>query len=89
MTIEESVKKNPEVFEKIMKGKKEDLVYAFKDLAQKLDIIIWAAMAEYAKDQGTEANVQKVADYTEVNKIVSSNLDAMMKEFLVAQGKIR
>ena len=47
MTIEESVKKNPEVFEKIMKGKKEDLVYAFKDLAQKLDIIIWAAMAEY------------------------------------------
>ena len=89
MTIEESVKKNPEVFEKIMKGKKEDLVYDFKDLAQKLDIIIWAAMAEYAKEQGVEANVQKVADYTAVNKIVSSDLDATMKEFLVAQGKIR
>ena len=72
-----------------MKGKKEDLVYAFKDLAQKLDIIIWAAMAEYAKEQGVEANVQKVADYTAVNKIVSSDLDATMKEFLVAQGKIR
>ena len=89
MTIEESVKKNPEVFEKIMKGKKEDLVYAFKDFAQKLDIVIWSAMAEYAKEEAVDANVQKVADYSTVNKIVEANLDAMMKEFLVAQGKIR
>ena len=89
MTIEESVKKNPELFEKIMKGKKEDLVYAFKDFAQKLDIVIWAAMAEYAKEQEVDANVQKVQDYTTVNKIVEANLDSMMKDFLVAQGKIR
>ena len=89
MTIEESVKKNPEVFENIMKGKKEDLVYAFKDFAQKLDIVIWAAMAEYAKDQEVDANVQKVQDYATVNKIVEANLDSLMKEFLVAQGKIR
>ena len=89
MTIEESVKKNPEVFEKIMKGKKDDLVYAFKDFAQKLDIVIWAAMAEYAKEQEVDANVQKVQDYTTVNKIVEANLDSMMKDFLVAQGKIR
>ena len=89
MTIEESVKKNPEVFEKIMKGKKDDLVYAFKDFAQKLDIVIWAAMAEYAKEQEVDANVQKVQDYATVNKIVEANLDSMMKDFLVAQGKIR
>ena len=89
MTIEESVKKNPKVFETILKGKQEDLIYAFKDFAQKLDIVIWAAMAEYAKEQNVDANVQKVQNYETVNKIVSSNLDEMMKEFLVAQGKIR
>lgn len=89
MTIEESVKKNPKPFETIMKGKQEDLIYVFKDFAQKLDIVIWAAMAEYAKEHNVDANVQQVQDYETVNKIVSTNLDEMMKKFLVSQGKIR
>ena len=44
MNIEESVKKNPEKFEKVLAGKKEDIEFAFKDLSQKLDIVIWGAI---------------------------------------------
>ena len=88
MNIEESVKKNPEIFEKILNSKKEDLIYAFKDLAQKLDIVIWSAMAEYAKEASVEANVQNVKDYKTVDALVQHQLDLMMKEFLKAQGKI-
>ena len=88
MNIEESVKKNPEKFEKVLAGKKEDIEFAFKDLSQKLDIVIWGAIAEYAKAEAVDANVDEMAAYEHVKQLISKNIDKTVGEYLHRVGKL-
>ena len=88
MNIEESVKKNPEKFEKVFNGKKDDVAFAVKDLSQKLDIVIWGAMNEYAKEENVDANLTDIKTYKTLNKIVTKKIDEILNELLLEKRKL-
>ena len=87
MKIEESLKQSPEKFEKIFDNKTEDILYAFKDMSQKLDVIIWGVVAEYAQQERVEANIFEVTSYKTLNKIITAKLDKLITEFLAEKRK--
>ena len=89
MNIEERVKNEPEKFEKILNGKKEDLEFAVKDLSQKLDIVIWGAVSEYAKQENVEANVEDIKKYPTLAKLIEHKVDKVIGEYLVKVGKVK
>ncbi len=85
--IEERIKENPERFKEIFNGKKEDVAFALKDLSQKLDIVIWSAICDYAKEENVEANLEEITSYKNLNKLIAKQLDGYIAEFLIQKRK--
>ena len=86
--IEAKVKQNPEVFEEVFKSRKEDIAFALKDLSQKLDIVIWGAITEYADKEGVQVNLEEISSYKTLDKLITKQLDEYIGEFLLQKRKV-
>ena len=87
MIIDEKVKDNPQSFDDVLNGKKEDLEFAVKDFSQKLDIIIWGAVSEYAKKENVDVDIDDIKTYHNLNKIIETRLNKVIGDYLVKVGK--
>ena len=85
--IEERIKEDPVRFKEIFGGKKEDVAFALKDLSQKLDIIIWSAISDYAKEENVDVNLEEITSYKNLNKLIAKQLDGYIAEFLLQKRK--
>ena len=63
MTIEESVKKDPQGFRDILDIRTKDIKDALNDLSAKLDGIIGGAIREYGEKAGTEVDINSIPSY--------------------------
>ena len=87
MTIEESVKKDPQGFREIMDSRTKDIKEALNDLSAKLDVIIGGAIREYGEKTGAEADLSDIASYKNMNRIITGKLDEMIREHTIEKRK--
>lgn len=87
MTIEESIKKDPTKFQKILDTKEADVKAAMNDLSAKLDVIFGAAIKEYCEQTGTEADVNAIPTYKTMNKMITGKLDVLIGEHIKEKRK--
>lgn len=87
MTIEESIKKDPTGFRKILDSKEADVKAAMNDLSAKLDVIFGAAIREYCEQNGVEAEVNAIPTYKAMNRMITGKLDALIGEHIKEKRK--
>ena len=87
MTIEESVKKDPQGFREILDARTGDIKGALNDLSAKLDVIIGGAIREYGEKTGTEVDISNIPSYKALNKIITGKLDDMIGEHIAEKRK--
>ena len=87
MTIEESVKANPEKFQKIMDAKTSDIQKALVELSAKLDVIIGSAIKEYCAAENVEHVIADVPSYKTMNRIISAKIDEVAKDHIKDKRK--
>ena len=87
MTIEESVRKDPQGFREILDTKTGDIKDALNDLSARLDVIIGGAIREYGEKTGTEADIGSIPSYKALNKIITGKLDEMIREHTAEKRK--
>ena len=87
MTIEESVKKAPQEFRKVLDTRTKDIKKALNDLSAKLDVIIGGAIREYGEKTGTEVDINNIPSYKAMNKIITGKLDEMIREHTAEKRK--
>ena len=87
MTIEESVKKDPQGFRDILDIRTKDIKDALNDLSAKLDVIIGGAIREYGEKTGTEVDISNIPSYKVLNKIITGKLDVMIGEHIAEKRK--
>ena len=87
MTIEESVKKNPQEFREILDTRTGDIKDALNDLSARLDVIIGGAIREYGEKTGTEVDISNIPSYKALNKIITGKLDDMIGEHIAEKRK--
>ena len=87
MTIEESVKKNPQGFREILDTRTRDIKEALNGLSAKLDGIIGGAIREYGVKTGTEVDINSIPSYKAMNKIITEKLDEMIREHTAEKRK--
>jgi hypothetical protein len=87
MTIEESIKKNPEVFQEILDTKTSEIKDSLNDLSAKLDGIFNGAIREYCEKTGAEIDMNSIPSYKTMNKMITGKLDTMIKEHIQEKRK--
>ena len=87
MTIEESVKANPEKFQKIVDAKAPDVQKALEELSSKFDAIFGGAIREYCEAEKVESEIKDIPTYKTVNKIITSKIDEVTKEHIKDKRK--
>ena len=87
MTIEESVKKDPQEFREILDTRTKDIKDALNDLSAKLDVIIGGAIREYGDKTGAEVNINSIPSYKAMNRIITGKLDEMIREHTAEKRK--
>ena len=87
MTIEESVKKNPQGFRETLDTRTNDIKDALNDLSARLDVIIGGAIREYGEKTGTEVDIGSIPSYKALNKIITGKLDEMIREHTAEKRK--
>ena len=87
MTIEESVKSNPEKFQKIMDAKAPEMQKALVELSAKLDVIIGSAVKEYCEAEKVEFVIGDVPTYKNMNRIISRKIDDVTREHIKEKRK--
>ncbi len=87
MTIEESVKKDPEKFIAVLATKDDDIREALKKLSVKLDKIIGGAMKEFCEAEGIELDINSVPTYKTTNKVITDRLDNLIGEHIKDKRK--
>ena len=85
MTIEESVKANPEKFQKTLDGTAPELQEALNNLSSKLDVIFGKAIKEYCEAEGVDSKLEDIPSYKIVNRMITGKIDEVVKEHI--QGK--
>ena len=87
MTIEESVKKDPQGFREVLDIRTRDIKDALNDLSAKLDEIIGGAIRAYGEKTGTEVDFNNIPSYKAMNKIITGKLDEMIREHTTEKRK--
>ena len=87
MTIEESVKNNPEKFQAILETKVPAVKEAMNELSKKLDIIFNGAIKEYCDAEGCDAKIENIPTYKTLNKLITGQIDALVKEHVKNKRK--
>ena len=87
MTIEESVKKDPQAFREILDARTGDIKAALNDLSARLDVIIGGAIREYGEKTGAEVDFNSIPSYKAMNKIITGKLDEMIREHTIEKRK--
>lgn len=87
MTIEESVKKDPQAFREILDVRTGDIKTALNDLSARLDVIIGGAIREYGEKTGTEVDISSIPTYKALNRIITGKLDEMIREHTAEKRK--
>ena len=87
MTIEESVKNNPEKFQAILETKVPAVKEAMNELSKKLDIIFNGAIKEYCDAEGCDAKIEDIPTYKTLNKLITGQIDALVKEHVKNKRK--
>ena len=87
MTIEESVKKDPQGFREILDTRTGDIKDALNDLSARLDVIIGGAIREYGEKTGSEVEISRISSYKTMNKIITGKLDEMIREHTIEKRK--
>ena len=87
MTIEESVKRNPQEFREILDARSGDIKDALNDLSARLDVIIGGAIREYGEKTGTEVDIGNIPSYKALNRIITDKLDDMIREHTIEKRK--
>ena len=87
MTIEESVKKDPQGFREVLDARTRDIKDALNGLSARLDVIIGGAIREYAEKTGTETDFNSIPSYKAMNKIITGKLDEMIREHTAEKRK--
>ena len=87
MTIEESVKNNPEKFQAILETKVPAVKEAMNELSKKLDIIFNGAIKEYCDAEGCDAKIEDITTYKTLNKLITGQIDALVKEHVKNKQK--
>ena len=82
MTIEESVKSNPEKFQKIVDAKAPDIQKALDELSGKFDAIFGSAIREYCEAEKVESEISDIPSYKTVNRIITGKIDEIIKEHI-------
>ena len=87
MTIEESVKANPEKFQAVMDAKTPEIKNALEELSSKLDAIIGSAIGEYCAAEQVESVIGDVPSYKTMNGIITAKIDEVIKEHIAVKRK--
>ena len=87
MTIEESVKKDPQGFREILDTRTKDIKDALNDLSARLDVIIGGAIREYGEKTGSEVDIGSIPSYKTLNQIITGKLDEMIREHTAEKRK--
>lgn len=87
MTIEESVKKNPQAFREILDTRTGDIKEALNGLSARLDVIIGGAIREYGEKAGAEVDISCIPSYKLMNRIITDKLDEMIREHTLEKRK--
>lgn len=87
MTIEESIKTNPTLFEEIMDTKAPEIKTALNELSAKLDVIINGAIKEYTAKTDTKVDMDAIPSYKAMNRIITGKLDKMIGEHIKEKRK--
>ena len=80
MTIEESVKNNPEKFQAILDNTTPAIKAAMNELSAKLDIIFGGAIREYCEKEHVESDIAAIPTYKTVNKLITGKIDELIRE---------
>ena len=87
MTIEESIKNNPEKFGKILDNTAPALKEAMNELSAKLDMIFNRAIMEYCKAEGCDAKIEDIPTYKTLNKMITGKIDEVTREHIKDKRK--
>lgn len=87
MTIEESVKNNPEKFQAILETKVPEIKAAMNELSVKLDGIFGGAIREYCEKEGVEADIAVIPTYKTLNRMITGKIDEQVKEHIKDKRK--
>ena len=82
MTIEESVKNNPEKFQAILETKIPAIKEAMNELSAKLDGIFNGAIKEYCDAESCEVKIEDIPTYKTLNRMITGQIDEVMKEHI-------
>ena len=87
MTIEESVRNDPEKFQAILETKAPAVKEALNELSSKLDIIFNGAIKEYCDTEGCTAKIEDIPTYKTLNKMITGKIDELVKEHIKDKRK--
>jgi len=87
MTIEESVRNNPEKFLAILDTKDDAVREAMRELSAKLDFIFNGAIKEYCDAKGCDAKIEDIPTYKTLNKLITGKIDALVKDHIKDKRK--
>lgn len=87
MTIEESVKVNPEKFQKILDRTTPELQEALNDLSSKLDVIFGKAIKEYCETEGVDSKLEDIPSYKTLNRMITGKIDEVAREHIKEKRK--
>ena len=79
MTIEESVRNNPEKFQAILETKVPAMEEALNELSAKFDAVFNSTIREYCAAEGCEVKMEDIATYKTMNRLISGKIDELVK----------
>ena len=87
MTIEESVRNNPEKFQAILDTKDDAVREAMRELSVKLDFIFNGAIKEYCDAESCDAKIEDIPTYKTLNKLITGKIDVLIKDHIKDKRK--
>ncbi len=87
MTIEESVKANPEKFVEMVAKDTPEVKEAMNELSKRLDVIFNNTLREYCEAEHVEMNIADIPTYKTVNRIITGKIDELVKEHIKDKRK--
>ena len=87
MTIEESVKNNPQKFQAILDNATPAVKEAMNELSAKLDIIFGGAIREYCEAEHVESDIAEIPTYKTVNRLITGKIDELIREHVKDKRK--
>ena len=87
MTIEESVKANPEKFQAMIDKDAPEIKEAMNELSRRLDVIFNGTIKEYCDAEGCEAKIEDIPTYKTVNRLITGKIDELVREHIKDKRK--